>query len=150
MSPLTALMPTHAAITGNLDVVLVPAGATSIPIRAAEVQSSPAPHPMLHKYIILERDGREYPLVFSREIQHSHVVPWKEGYTPVSAGSFIICGSELRLSPGPGCPGAGSSTLEIDPRPQDETILRAFLAQPASTASAVNPVTSVNQVIAVS
>src|SRR5579864_1374193 len=58
--------------------------------RSAAVPDAALPIPddlILAKYIVIEREGREFPLVFPRDLQHSDVLPPKAG-TPVSAGFY--------------------------------------------------------------
>lgn len=124
MSPLTALMPTHAAIAEHLATAPGASPCEFVSVRGVSVEPSPI---SFCKYVILSQDDREYPLVFSQDIQHSSMVPL--GYKAVGAGFVLICGSQVRV-----IEGHGSSTLRLDPRPQDQAILRTFLSRPIEPA----------------
>jgi hypothetical protein len=69
----------------------------------------------LYKYVILARDGKEFPAVFDPEIQHSTMVP--KGFTPVSAGFVTRTDEHLVV------PAVGSESLELEPRPIDRYVL---------------------------
>jgi hypothetical protein len=139
MSPLTALMPTHAAIAEHLATAPGDRPCASVEVRDQSPVARAASAPISFcKYVILSQDDREYPLVFSQDIQHSSMVPL--GYKAVGAGFVLICGTQVRV-----IEGHGSSTLHLDPRPQDQGILRTFLSRPIEPAL-VNPVNHVNTV----
>ena len=78
------------------------------------------------KYIILDDAGAERPILFCNSYRHADMVP--AGRVPVSAGAFMIwndnAGTPKILTMGPSC------TLNLDDRPQDAEILRAFLNLP--------------------
>ncbi|HBJ87123.1 MAG TPA: hypothetical protein DDZ88_25340 [Verrucomicrobiales bacterium] len=81
----------------------------------------------LFKYIILrDLEGVERPLVFDRDLQHSHVLP--EHTIAVSAGHGVLCEGRLHV------PEIGSETLHLDPRPQDRVLLEQFLGLTRSAA----------------
>jgi hypothetical protein len=115
MSPFNALFPTHAALA-------------SIPPEGKQAWVLPPQTPdgiHIHKYVIVLDPiaGREYPILFPREIQHSYMVPL--GHRAVSAGHLVIYNSSLTVS------AVGSTTLNLEPRPQDRAILESFLSLPS-------------------
>jgi len=93
----------------------------------------------LFKYIILrDLEGVERPLVFDRDLQHSHVLP--EHTIAVSAGHGVLCEGRLHVPgdrqrdlafrptpPGPRPPGAVSRS-----HPQRRRHPGAFLLRPAA------------------
>jgi hypothetical protein len=89
---------------------------------AASPSSSPsgAPRLLFRKYIILADDtGAEHPIIFSQAIQHSHLVRYdmravSAGFIAVHAGTVIV-------------PEIPSTSLNLEPRPQDRDLLRSWL-----------------------
>jgi hypothetical protein len=75
----------------------------------------------LLKYIIVARDGREFPVIFDPAIQHSTMVP-AGGFTPVSAGFFLAADGHVVVAD------IGSDSLKLNPRvTQDRAILQQTL-----------------------
>lgn len=109
MSPLDALMPTHAAIAK------LPA--------ASPVAPAPAPgEPRILKYIILQdNNGHEHPVLFSQDIQHSNAVPRDFDGKPISAG-FVMFHKGRPL-----IPLMPSESLNLWPRAQDKDILSSLI-----------------------
>jgi hypothetical protein len=130
MSPLAALMPTHAALAaiatpanGRDAVSASPSSpaAASPSFPAAASPSFPPSGITFHKYIILQdpATGREYPILFSSALQHSHLVRYdmravSAGFVAIHAGTVIV-------------PEIPSTSLNLFPRPQDREILRTWL-----------------------
>jgi hypothetical protein len=130
MSPLAALMPTHAALAaiatpanGRDAVSASPSSpaAASPSFPAAASPSFPPSGITFHKYIILQdpATGREYPILFSSALQHSHLVRYdmravSAGFVAIHAGTVIV-------------PEIPSTSLNLSPRPQDREILRTWL-----------------------
>ena len=72
-----------------------------------------------HKYIIA-RDylGRERVIVFSRDLPHNAMLP--PNHDAISAGFVAVYAGNLIL------PNIGSDTLNLEPRPRDKQLLKAF------------------------
>lgn len=72
------------------------------------------------KYVILaDDDGREHVTLFSGKLQHRSMVP--TGAKPVSAGFVLFYGGAVVV------PEIGSTSLNLDPRPQDQSLITTFL-----------------------
>jgi hypothetical protein len=97
MNALDALMPMHAALT-----------------KPAVQKSGPI------KYVIVSKDGNEYPVSFHGAIKHRYMVP--QGFTPVSAGFYMVFGGRVVVATG-----IGSDSLKIGPRPQDREMLQRMI-----------------------
>ncbi len=102
---LSALMPAHAAVSAAAES-LHRAKTDSVPRHA--------------KYIIIQRDDCEFPILFSKEMQHSEMVPAHAG-KPVSAGFFQFISPELVLATGE------SVSLKLTARDQDASIIKRHL-----------------------
>jgi len=89
----------------------------SVPPRLCGEQPDP-----IRKFVIVADDaGHEHPLVFSRQIQHSTVVP--RGMRAVSAGFLTIHNGRVIV-----WDRFESESLHLKPRPQDQQFLESFLA----------------------
>lgn len=75
---------------------------------------------MKSKYIIIERDGIEAPLVFSRFLQHEHMAQFTGGNV-LSAGFCKLDSLGRWVTDGE------SVSLKLNVRPQDAQILNAHL-----------------------
>jgi hypothetical protein len=139
MSPLAALMPTHAALAEiaspsiGRDAVSAspssPAAASPSSPAAASPSSPAAASPSsspsgitFHKYIILQdpATGREHPILFSSALQHSHL--GRYDMRAVSAGFVAIHHGHLVIPAN-----MDSLSLNLSPRPQDREILCTWL-----------------------
>jgi hypothetical protein len=76
--------------------------------------------PGLVKYIILETDGKEHPLVFSTFIRHDEMAPASGGHL-VAAGYAILTDGKAIVN------GVGSGSLNLKSRPQDADIIQSLL-----------------------
>lgn len=81
--------------------------------------------PRCNKYIIIETMGNEVPLIFPEFIDHSAMA---EGRRVVSAGFCMVYfdedyGVTVRTN-------GNSSTLNINPRPEDAEIIKNLLVVP--------------------
>ena len=75
---------------------------------------------MKSKYIIIEFDGVEVPLVFSRYLQHEHMAQL--------AGTNVLSAGFCKLDPaGRWVTDGESVSLKMNVRPQDAQILNAHL-----------------------
>jgi hypothetical protein len=87
------------------------------------------------KFIIVSLLGREQVIAFPFEIQHSAMlnkIQRQHGnVTPISAGIFLGDVQNLWA-------GGESSTLELQSRPQDVEIIRAFLISPQPQFNFIN------------
>jgi hypothetical protein len=102
---ISAIMPTHAAVLAMAESLHV---------------SAHGPAPILAKYIIIQRDGREFPILFPKDLQHSEMVPAHAG-TPVSAGFFQFVSPDVVLATGE------SITLRLSARDQDADIIKRHI-----------------------
>lgn len=107
---LSALLPAHAALAA--------ASASQIPAPSIHCDL------VLAKYIIVERDGLEFPILFHRDLQHSEVLSPKAG-KPVSAGFYQFIAADLILA------GGESTTLKLRARLQDADIIKRHLLLPS-------------------
>lgn len=89
--------------------------------------ASDAPEPPIRKYIIIRAtEPIGYPLapecvlVFDRNLEHKSMVPPR--FTPVSAGFLMLLNGTVRV-----LEGFPSTSLNLEPRPQDQSILQSFL-----------------------
>jgi hypothetical protein len=98
---ISALMPAHAAIASTI---------ASQPIQAQPIDG---------KYIIIAHDGRELPILFSRELQHSTVMP--KSARALSAGFYQFIAPDQVLVTG------ASETLKLSSRPQDAELIKTQL-----------------------
>jgi hypothetical protein len=132
MTILSALMPTHAAIADSLDGrALSPRAPSPAPSSNGSALSPRAPSPeaaravleppiSFLKYIIFtDATGQEHPIIFSSAIQHSSLARYdmcavSAGFVALHAGLVII-------------PEIPSTSLNLNPRPQDREILRTWL-----------------------
>jgi hypothetical protein len=87
------------------------------------------------KFIIVLMQGREQVIAFPFEIQHSAMlnkIQRQHGnVTPISAGIFLGNTKDLWA-------GGESFTLELQSRPQDVEIIRAFLISPQPQFNFIN------------
>ncbi|MDE2099085.1 MAG: hypothetical protein KGL39_17660 [Patescibacteria group bacterium] len=92
--------------------------------RTAPSRPAPAIIDAIHlaKYIVLERDGRELPILFPRGLQHSEMVP-KNGKV-VSAGFYQIIDAQTLVVDGL------STSLNLASRPEDAALIRDLLTAP--------------------
>ena len=122
MTALDALLPTHAMFYHAA------VAATTIlnPSAPDAVKSS---GPDLRKYVVFRhQDGREFPVIFPRAIQHSDIdlaLDCAGGtlYKPISAGSYGIMKGHVFLT------GVGSHTLNLPSRPQDAALIQSLLSE---------------------
>ena len=79
------------------------------------------------KYIVIIWNCKEQVVTFPNRVQHADILHYIRRESPqvqaVSAG-FFIAGSELLWT------GGRSETLDLDSRPQDKEMLKAFLRSP--------------------
>jgi hypothetical protein len=116
MTALDALAPTHAMFHHAAIAASTSAAAPSAP---SAVKSGSTD---IRKYIIVERGGAEYAVVFPLFIPHDkvcHGIPHKL----VAAGSFGIINGDVFLT------GVGSSTLNLNSRPKDAALIQALLTE---------------------
>jgi hypothetical protein len=110
------------AITAQL-VTAEPAAAVSKPVLETA------------KFIIIAIEGREQVVAFPVEIQHaamlSKIQRQHGDVKPISAGIFLGDPKNLWA-------GGESLTLELQSRPQDVEIIRAFLASPQPQFNFIN------------
>jgi hypothetical protein len=111
MSLLSIIAPTREDLTSNAIQTLCDLGA------AKSVQADP----VMHKYVIVAWDGcPERIAIFDREVPHSYMVP--KGAICLAAGFILLRKGMLSV------PNIGTVMLNRDPRPQDQSALRTFLA----------------------
>ena len=82
------------------------------------------------KYVIVDVEGLELPIIFPNVIQHCDFKNWK----PVSAGEVQLYGAQGPLESTCCCENAidvsafgGSTSLNLKSRPQDAEIIRTEL-----------------------
>jgi DNA-binding transcriptional regulator LsrR (DeoR family) len=102
---LSAIMPAHAAIAAAVERP----SAQSIYCDL-----------VLAKYIITERSGLEYALVFSRDLQHSEILT-------AHAGRAVAAGFVQFIAPDHVIASGESETLNLRSRPQDSAIIKRQL-----------------------
>ena len=110
-SLMTKLMPLHAALA---------TAALASPPRRRRHQPSTIDALHLAKYIIVERDGEQHAILFPRKLQHSEMLGPEAG-RPISAGFYQIIDPDHLLVDG------GSTTLNLNSRPEDAAIIRTLL-----------------------
>lgn len=126
MNLLSTLMPTHtmlATAAAAASVPSVPSVPSGLRVSASPREDHPPVRDPIRKYVIL-RDpvtGDEHPIIFSRQIQHSTMVP--PGMRPVSAGFILIWNGRVQIPES-----FDSESLHLGPRPQDKDIITNFLS----------------------
>ncbi len=73
----------------------------------------------LAKYIIIQHEGQEYPILFPITLKHSDMLP--AGRTPVAAGFYQILDAETLHV------GGMSTSLNLAPREKDASLIRNLL-----------------------
>lgn len=115
---LCSLMPAHAAVIAALEhsnqapSLCASASLSEEPAFSAEL--------ILGKYIVINQGGREYAILFHRDLQHSEVISPKVG-TPVAAGFYQF------FPPSTVTVNGESTTLDLSSRPQDAAIIKRHL-----------------------
>lgn len=112
MNAFTTLLPTHAMF----------AAAASATVQERGHSCPPPSHNPIRKYVIVtDFSGREHPMIFDRDIQHSTVIP--HGFRAISAGFILSAPGTMKV-----LANMESTSLNLKPRPQDQEILQSFLS----------------------
>lgn len=120
MTALDALAPTHALFCAAAASAAARTSARSAPSAPSATSDPSAPD--WRKYIILDRDARELPILFPRTLQHDQACPAKAGRL-VSAGCYLVINGNVILL------GVGSASLNLKSRPQDAALIRQLISE---------------------
>lgn len=72
--------------------------------------------PHLKKYVTVSAgDGKPHPILFDSGFRHSDMVP--KNWIPVSAGFVLISSGTVHI------PDVGSTSLNLNPKPQDHELI---------------------------
>jgi hypothetical protein len=118
---LSHAMPTHDAVAMAAADILGPYDEIGCRLPAALTPEAPEEDPIRKFVVVVNYDGREHPIVFSRALQHNSILP--QGMKPVSAGFVLVHDGIIRV-----LENFDSTTLNLGPRPQDQALLKSFLS----------------------